>query len=101
LIAICKIYERNKKAEKEKEKEENKNKTGPQGTLSAQIRKVARGPEGESEPVPFFFPLPLTDMWSPHVITKLQPAGVTPEPEITPLFIPLYSVSNSAPPPYL
>jgi hypothetical protein len=32
LIAICKIYERNKKAEIEKEKEENKNKTGPQGT---------------------------------------------------------------------
>jgi hypothetical protein len=29
LKHLCKIYERNKKAEKEKEKEENKNITGP------------------------------------------------------------------------
>jgi hypothetical protein len=95
LIAICKIYERNKKAEKEKEKEENKNKTGPQGTLSAQHCKQ---PTARPAKIPKRYPfssLPLTDpgthLSADPVIFHLAlttPVTVTTVQHFLPLFNP-------------
>jgi hypothetical protein len=72
LDALCKIYKRNKKAEKEKKKEEKKIYKRARGNESAQlqIRPVAQ--EAEPEPIPSSLSRP-----------RLQ-AGPTSQPGLLP-----------------
>jgi hypothetical protein len=85
------LRKQKKKKKKGKEKYEN----GPGGNVSAQKQKQARGPSTLFPNRYPRIPLPLADMWAPHVIPLLPlipllslslesvTAGVTPP--ITPL----------------
>jgi hypothetical protein len=58
--------------QKRKEEEKEKYEFGPRGNDSAQQQNQPVAHLSIPEPVPVF-PLSLSDMWTPHVIIKLQP----------------------------
>jgi hypothetical protein len=58
--------------QKKKRRKEKKNRKGPKGTNRPSSRSGPWPSNAPPEPVPVF-PLSLSDMWTPHVIIKLQP----------------------------
>jgi hypothetical protein len=72
LEHFCKIYEKIGKIEKEKKQRRENMKMDPGKRFGPELKR-ARGPFSKnSEPVPLT-PLPLADVWAPHVSTIFSP----------------------------